>query len=160
MAAISRRGFLSSAAGAAVVGLAGCTVEYNGGGGRGGGIATGTTGSGFAYDEPDATEADATHTARSADELLPAPDEASEHTWIGRTGSLCPAAAFALLFVAALPSAGDSGPSDPAARSASDCLHRVCSPSIRQGGWPATNAPSGVRTGSPAGAAAAASAPR
>lgn len=30
------------------------------------------------------------------------PDEASEHTWIGRIGSLCLAVAFALLFVAAL----------------------------------------------------------
>ncbi|WP_336364892.1 hypothetical protein [Halalkalicoccus salilacus] len=78
MAAISRRGFLAGVAGVAVIGTAGCTVEYNGGGGRGGGIATGTTGSGFAYDEPDVTEADATHTARSADELLAALDEASE----------------------------------------------------------------------------------
>ena len=80
MAAISRRGFLSGIAGATVVGLAGCTVEYNGSGGRSGGIATGTTGSGFAYDEPAVTEADATHTARSADELLAALDEASEQS--------------------------------------------------------------------------------
>ena len=77
MEGLSRRQFLTGVAGVAVVGTAGCTVQYNGAGGGGGGIATGTTGSGFAYDEPDVTAEQATHTARSAEELLAALDEAS-----------------------------------------------------------------------------------
>ena len=66
MSAITRRRFLTGVAGAAAIGIAGCTVEYSGGGV----VGSGSVPDGGAPTLQEITEADADVTVTSADELI------------------------------------------------------------------------------------------